>query len=670
MPNDAETLDSILGKVQKGSSLLPDELRTVVDAFTSEQEQSKAYLTLSLLWQNAGKGEGTTSIESLTEKFHKITMDYLSETSEQALIRGITFLTALYRVDVEAASAIFTIEGTLENIMDSVELSPSVELSLAVARLLAEASGHKKSRATLTSGVRTWLDVQSSKQTSSELAAASIVALVKLWHGASSDSPNDSVSEATPGIDVNRLTTQLKTVVIDSSDQSTLAEAVEGLAYLTTKPSIKEYLSKDAAFLKRLIETIPIRKASWNNSPSPVNSALLYGIVTIIHNLSRYQPILSDEQRQIEKLKKMASAAQGSQPQPDEDSKLDANDYVKARIQRLINANVLPALSVVALLSDSQAIQRNVGKILLSIVEEKEVRGRVLQSGGSKALRHIIKRLAPEVDKTKDWTSGPVDLEPIQALAKLTITSPPIHVYGPDVGAICDAIRPLSLLVLHQSANSLQQFEGMMALTNLASHGPDVASRIASVDGLLNKVELLLLEDHTLVCRASMELICNLVSGSEAAFTRYAGDGKGKAPKSKIHVVLALCDVDDVPTRLAASGTLAILASSPPVCYALFDLQLEKGRFLSIIIALLSPISQDNTNPKEDKNLIHRAAVCVQSFVSHLDSSQLESIKKLVDFSKLRDTMVELIKRSKSVDLGEALAPLAEATRVVLEASK
>ena len=95
-----------------------------------------------------------------------------------------------------------------------------------------------------------------------------------------------------------------------------------------------------------------------------------------------------------------------------------------------------------------------------------------------------------------------------------------------------------------------------MALTNLASHSQEVATRIARADGLLNQVELLMLEDHVLVRRAATELICNLVCGCEEVFNKYGGV-HSSASNSKLQILVALCDVDDLATRLAASGALA-----------------------------------------------------------------------------------------------------------------
>ena len=187
-----------------------------------------------------------------------------------------------------------------------------------------------------------------------------------------------------------------------------------------------------------------------------------------------------------------------------------------------------------------------------------------------------------------------------------------------------------------------------MALTNLASQSADMASRIASAEGLLNKVELLLLEEHTLVRRASMELICNLIAGSDTVFERYGGEES----TSKTHILLALSDVDDLHTRLAASGALAILTSAPGACRALITLQFERHRFLPIMTQLIDPSAAPVTDGYQDQpleahpGLVHRGIVCIRNvFKSISDDQTRETITKEAKEAGLLDAIVQLMKQ-------------------------
>lgn len=679
MTETGDDVQEILDKVQKSSELSRGELNVLSHHFTPEsQDQAKAYLALSLLCQNVQNGRdqagksGTTATEHLQRVLGPIVSEDLAETDEVSLVRGISFLTAIFHVDAEVGIAIFTKDGILEALVDALDVSSSSPVTLAVARLLAEASGHKKCRAILSPAAREWLELQSRRSENGELAVACGVARVKLWQSAVADAVADGEEpEEQSRTSIDELASMMKGILVSDKPGNGIVEAVEGLAYLSTDPGMKERLSKDQTFLKHLFALIPDRKKSECSTPAtpPTNSPLLYGIITIISNLIGYRPRFSEEQRQIERLRQMSKNAQGSSSASKGESTLDDDHHVKARVRRLIEAGLLPRLSVLPSLTDSQAILKNVARAYLSVTEDKDNRGLVLQSGGSKALQIIIRQLSPSPSKSEEKpTASPAPLDAIQALAKLSITSSPLHVFGADVGPIYDALRPLSLLVLDPSATQLQQFEGMMALTNLASISPDICSRIANLDGFLSKVELLLFEDHVLLRRAAMELICNLVAGSDKTFERYAGADGSTGVKSKLHLVLAICDVEDLPTRLAASGTLATLMNSPSVCKGIMELQMEKGRFLPIMTEMLQPVNagEAESESREDVGLIHRAMVCVLNFLSQSEPKQLKelSLKYAEQVAAFQTALMNLVKRREEISLPDPIL------QIVLQTAK
>jgi hypothetical protein len=209
-----------------------------------------------------------------------------------------------------------------------------------------------------------------------------------------------------------------------------------------------------------------------------------------------------------------------------------------------------------------------------------------------------------------------------------------------------DAIRPLSQLLLHSSSNLLQQFEALMALTNLASQSTECADRIFSTPHLLNKVELLMLEDHTLIRRAATELICNLIGGSEKAFFRYGGSPDVHATKSRLQVLLAMSDMDDLPTRLAASGALATVTSAFAACQAVFELQLDRHRAFSIIARLIDPsvTLEDDNETTGNPGLVHRGVVCLRHILDPQHALPRISLAEEVEKAGLVNIMSRLLK--------------------------
>lgn len=654
---DFEKLDQILKKseVPLENSFSPEELSFVASAFLTTNEDAavlrpKGYMVLSNICRNVRvimegmRKDGEETTQHLVQIFAPYLMQPFRETDERSLLLGISFFTALFQVDSLVASTIFAKDSLVEGVMDAIDLCPSPLVSQELIRLLCEAFGNKICRGIITPQIVRWVESRTFETSELNLRVIASLALIKLSKGATSDPPENG----TPDVQTYQTVALMKTMVdvIISGNTDLSADAVEGLVYLSVDPEVKNTLARDSTFLKQLFALVPTKKTL--SSKVDLNPSLIYGVSAIICNLTCFRPRLSEEQQQIEKLKRMTKAGKESTAEKSK-SLLDGDDHVKTRIQLLITSGVLSVFPATIAISSSNGVRLNVGMALLSIVEEKENRGVVLQTGGAKVLQTIITHLfhAGSEEKQNSMPINSSDFPPIQALAKLAITSSPLQVFGPNPGAIYDAIRPFSVLLQHPASNLLQRFEAIMALTNLASYSTDVATRIEKTDGIVSKVESLLLEDHTLVRRAAVELICNLIVGSDDVFERYAGPSPSST--SKIHILLALSDIDDTPTRLAASGALATLTVAPNTCKTLIDLQFERHRFLPIMTQLIDPSALPDALKDEkilttNTGLIHRGVVCVQN------------VFKSIEDENVRDRILE---EGKNVGLLQALIRLA-----------
>ncbi|KAK0208714.1 microfilament motor [Desarmillaria ectypa] len=649
--------------------LLPDELAYLISAFLpsrSTDDRSKAFLVLSAFCQGVRKGytnkrqQMEAATESLAKVFSPLMLPHLEETAEKDFLIGISFLTALFQVDWRSASSIFQQDGVLELIMDSVDLNPSTELSLHVAHLLSQACGYKPCRAILPPQTTKWLEFMSSPSQSAPVRAAATIALIKLSRGNVSDN-----ADVVGGNDTHihkkddELAVAMKNMVISGGDHSSIADAVEGLAYLSVDPVVKEMLSQDSDFLKALFASVPRRRPIYS---AETQSSLVYGVILVISNLCAYRPHLTEEQNQMEKLRRMGKV----NSQSNADSSLNDDGKVKERIQELMANGILEVFPAAFAASDSQGIRLGIGKALLSIVTDKDNRGHVLRAGGAKVLLKIIKfSVSRATSSTQTVALDPTYLESIQALSKLAITASPVQVFGPNDGAIYDIIRPFSLALQHSSTLLLQKFEILMALTNLSSHSAEVASRIADSDGLLNRVELLLLEDHVLIRRASMELICNLIAGSEKVFQQYGGSASGSSGvKTKVQVLLALSDVEDIPTRLAASGALATVTTESGACQALLDLQRERHRAFPILAQLIDPSTDpEAVDAESHSGLLHRGVVCARNILANIDDSTiLSEILQDAGTAGLTKALVNIVKTNPNPQVTQPAAEALQAT--------
>jgi hypothetical protein len=303
--------------------------------------------------------------------------------------------------------------------------------------------------------------------------------------------------------------------------------------------------------------------------------------------------------------------------------------------------------------TESVRVKEMDGRLFLALVESQKHRPAVLAKGGGKALLDIVKRLTSGKDDSS--SKHPVEglsseaLPSIQALAKLTITTAPINLFGTNFAQLSlDYIRPLSWLVQHQESSLLQQFEGLMALTNLASFDPSVAARITRQEGLMTEIETKTLDDNVMVRRAAVELICNLM-GCDEGFSWYSGDplpGKDQpaaGANSRLQILLALTDVDDMPTRLAASGALATVTQSATACRTLLGLEGGPSKAMSRIDDLLNPVRASAGETEEDDHddieevstlppdlgLVHRGSVILANILAYAETVGNEEMGKV-----------------------------------------
>ncbi|KAF8899063.1 armadillo-type protein [Infundibulicybe gibba] len=638
-----ENRDLKAEKNQEPSALLPKFLSN------SPEDRSKAYIQLTAFCQQIrdSSSDDETSTRILATTFGPLTLSRLAETEENNFLVGVTFLTALFHVNGPSASLIFQQDGILDCVMDGVDILTSKQLRQEVARLLAQAAGYKPCRGIITSQHVGWLESMLRVRWGCVQASAAL-ALVKISQGHSSDGRGAEQLEPllSPQTTDLSLAQILIGVLVDKREPLALGDAIEGLAYLSANPRIKESISKDPIFLRHLFSLASTRMDIPAGDHRIITSSYLYGILAIICNVCAFRPQLTEEQKQVGRLRQMAQPANTADAT--DNSMLDDDENVRVRIRRLLAAGVLDVFAAAVPGTESTGVRINVGKTMLSIVEEKANRGQVLQGGGAKVLSLIIRQALPAPSPIKNTPLDPAYLEPIQALAKLTITASPVQVFGPNDGAMFDTIRPFSLMLQHTSSTLLQRFESMMALTNLASHSPETATRIGKAEGLLTKVELFLLDDHTLVRRAAMELICNLIGGSDDVFGRYGDsttlDGR---TKSRLQVVLALSDVEDVPTRLAASGALALLTSSRNVCQALLSLQPERLQILRRLAQIVDPsTTHGDGGHEQDRGFVHRGVVCACNFLMGIsDGPNAAGLKKEAEDAGLTAALTLIIKK-------------------------
>ena len=387
-------------------------------------------------------------------------------------------------------------------------------------------------------------------------------------------------SAANPEIDIEEVVLMLQKA-ISSNDIASSASSLEGLAYASLDPKIKEEIVADTKFLKKIYAIL-----ERSNS----NTEVKIGGLSILANIAQYQPNLSEEQKKLAQLKAYANTSRARPPNP-----LDDDEHVSDRCSVLVATDIIPAL-VKTSPGTSTAARKLIDKILLSLSKSTKSRGKLAQQG---AVRLLMQHLRAATGPTEGES-----FEAAHALARILISVNPAHVF-PATGSLqaANAVACLvSLLKDPAGATSdgprdlLPVFESLLALTNLASSADDSAAE-AIMRHAWDTVEDLLLAKNTMIQRAACELVCNLAA-TEKGVAKFA-DGSKRAGH-RLHLMLALADVEDPATRKAAGGALAMLSEFEAAVNGL----LEVKRGVEILFGLCQ---------EDDEELVHRGLCCVRN---------------------------------------------------------
>ena len=405
--------------------------------------------------------------------------------------------------------------------------------------------------------------------------------------------------------------------------------SIEGLAYASLQPKIKESIVKNQPLLKKLLTTL---------SEAPPRSPTTYGALSIFVNLTQYQPAMTEEQKKMTQLKAYANAA-GKLKGPDP---LNSDESVSERCKIVFQAGITPVL-VTHSRNGSPASLSLIASIIHAISFTRTLRGPLAQQGAVKLLVPIW-AILPEADQVARRTTA-------HALARILISTNPSLVFGGNRSNPLDAaIRPLASIIppdpAADSRDLLPTFETLMALTNLASLD-DESTRPTIIHIAWSHIEEQLLSANALVTKAAVELICNLVQAPEG-IALYA-DGTPKA-KNRLHILLALADAEDEGTRSAAGGALASLAGFDQVVRDIVG----RERGVNMVLGLCVDDNED---------LRHRGVVTVQNMVAAEGETGKLAREKLKE-QKGVDVLKECLKKSRRPEVlqvtVQALKPLLE----------
>ncbi|KAJ2784640.1 SWI5-dependent HO expression protein 4 [Coemansia javaensis] len=614
----------------------------------------------------AAAGGPATALARLRATAAEVLDAWVQSTAQAERARGLRALAALYEAGAgaELAAELWLRSGWAEDLWDQGEFDRG-ETQAALLRLADACSADGGSGARM-KRLGSGLVQALARGPDAALAELAAVVLAK-WSGlpaapaaakpGQGAAEKDGAGQDTPDADPIQLAdTHIRRIAACAgagagADLGAAERSAEALAYLCLRPQLKEHVARSDGLLAALF--------GLARGAGAARAGLRFAAVMLIGNLTRYRPVLSDEQRRMQQLqrlgageKKKADQKRDQDQDQDRDSPLDAPEAVAARARLVCGAGGAAVLVAAAQgrARASDAARDAVAEALVSLATSPGLRGLLVQQGAVPALLGMQTGAVPAVAGMQAGAGpGPLrqkrDRDVALALAKIAVSVPP-HLAFRDPRAVAR----LLLALLAEDADPqalLMRFEALLALTNLASAEPgspaDVRGYIAALGGV-PLVEAAMLSDHPLVRRAATELVCNLVCDA-AVFERYVRGADRHVPAGpesagprivelpsdedeaepdegdpgpdpdgyraqRLHLLVALADVDDAATRSAAAGALAVLSSDARCCRYLF---LAHPRAAAVLLRLATDGDDDDDDDDSADDVAagfrHRVAV-------------------------------------------------------------
>lgn len=543
---------------------------------------------------------------------------------------GFRALGIIIQADMSIGCGIINKDGLLVELMDCIDSEPE-NIQISLTETLSMACADAKTRAVVGLHCTEYFKsmVLRGATKNQHLKGAAAVVLTKISLADSQKDPSVGLSgvddpsqedakkgSGTSAEEEAQLAKLFSALLKDDKndgDGGVQVNAVEGLAYASIQPAVKQQISSDKSLLLSLFRLGEETKSN----------PLKYGFIIILYNLTTYKKRLTPEQEQMLKLKRMAGTLPNSDARQlqnlEVDDPRDSEAAVNQRNIALVKLGVMPALHAIAQKA-SDTVRQSVAQVLRNLITPSETRGQLVQQGA-------VRLLLPMALLQPSETSEPTKTPATQALAKLCITLDPRLTFKNH--RTPELVKPLTWLL--DSTDQLCQFESLMALTNLGSIGDVEVSGLIVQDGGIEKMENLQFSENTMVRRAATEALCNMIF-FEPVFELYSDPQKSK---NKIHLMLALCDADDFMTRRAASGALAVLTTNEDVCKMI----VAQDRGLEILQTL---ITLGVPGPKDDKDEVE--AIAIEDVMSDQEATVVEHGVAVGRMDELRHRGAECFK--------------------------
>ena len=456
-------------------------------------------------------------------------------------------ITTLLKHAPELGNSQLTKEGFLQMLLAMAQSDEYIEQLVASEALIAATAKKKDASSIISQGMDILKTLYKSKN--DHIKVRALVGMCKLGSSAGHDASMRPLAEGSN----EKLAEACRRFLINpAKDQDLRKWATEGLSFLTLDADVKEKLVEDEAAIKSLID---LGKTGGQDCA--------YGVITTLVNCTNS----FDKQEISDEMIELAKFAKHHVPQEHE---LDDPDFVDKRIWTLCKYGATSALSALSK-TESKNMKELIARVLNAFCQHQELRGLVVQQGGSKALVPIALSSTEKGERAA-----------AQALARIGITQDPSIAFPGQRS--CDVVRPVSKL-LKEEVKSIENFEALMALGNLANVNESTRGRMLKDSDCIMMIENYMFQEHAMLRRAAVQCVLNLCQ-SEVQVKRF----EERNDKMK-YMVLLMGDADDTEVVKAAAGAVATLTSySSVLCNKVYESTQWESCFLNVLCSQVTRI--------------------------------------------------------------------------------
>ena len=361
---------------------------------------------------------------------------------------------------------------------------------------------------------------------------------------------------------------------MESNDK--LDMAIEGLAYLSLKTSVKKTLRKDTKFMTVVIEII-------HGSFKPENT---YGILIILANLSTLPNDSNDSNQSIKDLRDYSDL---KTPQlagkDDEKMKDDPAEVMEFNKTQLIDTQLLSWFNAKFTDLSKSSVQQIV-RIIYNLTRTRaDIAECVKQGSATSILLYLSSKKAN--DNTPSITKGNEEVETVRilalrALTKILIYTNPTLIFNkysplnaiPCMFELLPIVDPTDLgessnMFLKSSEHLLptDQIEALLSLTNIASasgqDGEEFCRTLVSTPKYWSSIENLILDENYMIQRCTLELLSNMMNHPVTLASKIFNFENAQSLRN-FNILVKLLLLDDVKSQQAVVAIFANIANTIP----------------------------------------------------------------------------------------------------------